>query len=147
MIAQPTDETVAVHDELWPQRVQIVSDKLHVLWAQAFHGRIECGTQLAREREHVIVSGGRWRVKDEDGKWQTVNGTCTCRDYKDQVAPQGFCKHRFATLITRDAQELPDEALVADPAGVDQEARQEVLAKAQTLTFKDFDDWWDTDKP
>ena len=25
--------------------------------------------------------------------------------------------------------------------------RQDVLAKAQTLTFKDFDDWWETDKP
>jgi hypothetical protein len=126
MIPQQSDETVAVHDAMWPQRVRIISDKLHDLWAEEYHGRIECGTALALEPERVKVSGGRWRIMDEDGRWQTVNGACTCADYKGEIpgqpaAPKGFCTHRCAAMIVRDAQALAEEALLRHPETVDQE--------------------------
>ena len=129
------DETVALHDAMWSQRVQIVSDKLHVLWAQEYHSRIQGGTALALKPEGVKVSGGRWRVMDEDGKWQTVNGACTCADYRGEIlgqaaAPKGWCKHRCAAMIARDAQALPDEDLISGPETSTEETGEALAPQA-----------------
>ena len=47
-VAHQTDETVAIHDAMWSQRVMLISDKLHTQFPDALHGRIEAGTAMAK---------------------------------------------------------------------------------------------------
>src|SRR5438093_2889357 len=43
-----------------------------------------------------------------DGKstYHQVNGSCTCQDFTQGKAPNGFCKHRLAHGLYRRAMEL-----------------------------------------
>ena len=112
------DQTVQVHDAMWPQRVGIVSDKLYRLWPEDLHGRLGAGTAIAQHPKRFRVTDSGLQVADlDDQKWYTVNGTCECQDY--QVAQQGFCKHRTAAHIFQEARQLPAEDLMSEPATVD----------------------------
>lgn len=112
MITQK-DDTVAVHDDMWPQRVMLISDKLHRQFPDDLHGRIEAGTAIAMDPARVKFSGDRWRVQSDKGHWYTINGRCTCRDIK---AREGWCKHRCAANIVLSAHGLAEEDLVIDLA-------------------------------
>src|SRR5439155_16447478 len=58
---------------------------------------------------HVEIVNGHARVMSQvDGKstYHQVNGTCTCQDFTQGKAPNGFCKHRLAHGLYRRAMEL-----------------------------------------
>jgi len=58
---------------------------------------------------HVEIVNGHARVASQvDGKttYHQVNGTCTCQDFTQAKAPNGFCKHRLAHGLYRRAMEL-----------------------------------------
>jgi len=58
---------------------------------------------------HVEIVNGHARVASQiDGKttYHQVNGTCTCQDFTQGKAPNGFCKHRLAHGLYRRAIEL-----------------------------------------
>src|SRR4029453_7974369 len=58
---------------------------------------------------HVEIVNGHARVASQvDGKttYHQVNGTCTCQDFTQAKAPNGFCKHRLAHGLYRRAMEI-----------------------------------------
>jgi hypothetical protein len=58
---------------------------------------------------HVEMVDGKCRVASQtNGKtiYHQVNGTCTCQDYSQEKAPNGFCKHRLAHGLYRRATEM-----------------------------------------
>ncbi len=58
---------------------------------------------------HVEMIDGKCRVASQtNGKtlYHQVNGTCTCQDFTQEKAPNGFCKHRLAHGLYRRAIEL-----------------------------------------
>src|SRR6266849_10694117 len=58
---------------------------------------------------HVEIVDGKCRVASQtNGKtiYHQVNGTCTCQDFTQGKAPNGFCKHRLAHGLYRRAMEL-----------------------------------------
>ena len=71
---------------------------------------------------HVEIVNGHARVASQlDGKttYHQVNGTCTCQDYTQAKAPNGFCKHRLAHGLYRRAMELvhvQEPVVAAQPA-------------------------------
>src|SRR6266404_884308 len=58
---------------------------------------------------HVEMIDGKCRVASQsNGKtiYHQVNGNCTCQDFTQEKAPNGFCKHRLAHGLYRRAMEL-----------------------------------------
>src|SRR6266446_7948409 len=58
---------------------------------------------------HVEIVDGKCRVASQtNGKttYHQVNGTCTCQDFTQEKAPNGFCKHRLAHGLYRRATEM-----------------------------------------
>ena len=70
---------------------------------------------------HVEIVNGHARVMSQvDGKstYHQVNGSCTCQDFTQGKAPNGFCKHRLAHGLYRRAMELvqvPEPVVEAQP--------------------------------
>jgi len=57
----------------------------------------------------VEIVDGKCRVASQtNGKtiYHQVNGTCTCQDFTQEKAPNGFCKHRLAHGLYRRATEM-----------------------------------------
>ena len=73
---------------------------------------------------HVEIVEGKCRVASQaNGKtiYHQVNGTCTCQDFTQEKAPNGFCKHRLAHGLYRRATEMvqaqaPEPVVAAQPA-------------------------------
>src|SRR6266446_10251845 len=71
---------------------------------------------------HVEMIDGKCRVASQsNGKtlYHQVNGTCTCLDFTQGKAPNGFCKHRLAHGLYRRAMELvqgQEPVIEAQPA-------------------------------
>src|SRR6266581_8925528 len=71
---------------------------------------------------HVEIVNGHARVMSQvDGKstYHQVNGSCTCQDFTQGKAPNGFCKHRLAHGLYRRAMEFvqgPEPVIEAQPA-------------------------------
>src|SRR6266705_3163000 len=71
---------------------------------------------------HVEIVDGKCRVASQtNGKtiYHQVNGTCTCQDFTQGKAPNGFCKHRLAHGLYRRAMELvqvQEPVVAAQPA-------------------------------
>src|SRR5438876_2812878 len=58
---------------------------------------------------HVEIVDGKCRVASQtNGKtiYHQVNGTCSCQDFTQGKAPNGFCKHRLAHGLYRRATEM-----------------------------------------
>jgi hypothetical protein len=70
----------------------------------------------------VEIVDGKCRVASQtNGKtiYHQVNGTCTCQDFTQEKAPNGFCKHRLAHGLYRRAMELvhvQEPAVATQPA-------------------------------
>src|SRR5215470_16655252 len=70
----------------------------------------------------VEIVDGKCRVASQtNGKtiYHQVNGTCTCQDFTQEKAPNGFCKHRLAHGLYRRAMELvqaQEPIVAAQPA-------------------------------
>src|SRR5438309_7209186 len=71
-----------------------------VCWAPIF---------VTSELHHGYVQSYPFAVASQaNGKtiYHQVNGTCTCQDFTQEKAPNGFCKHRLAHGLYRRAMEL-----------------------------------------
>src|SRR5262249_38804970 len=70
----------------------------------------------------VEMVDGKCRIASQtNGKtiYHQVNGTCTCQDFTQEKAPNGFCKHRLAHGLYRWAMELvqaQEPVVAAQPA-------------------------------
>ena len=74
----------------------------------------------------VEIIDGKCRVASQtNGKtlYHQVNGTCTCLDFTQGKAPNGFCKHRLAHGLYRRATEM-----------VQAQAQEPVVAAQPTIT-------------
>src|SRR5215467_4363242 len=75
----------------------------------------------------VETVDGKCRVASQtNGKtiYHQVNGTCTCQDFTQEKAPNGFCKHRLAHGLYRRAMEL---------VKANEEKAKEVISMASVL--------------
>src|SRR5215475_4535973 len=77
----------------------------------------------------VEIVDGKCRVASQtNGRtiYHQVNGTCTCQDFTQEKAPNGFCKHRLAHGLYRRAMELvqAQEPIVAAQPAVTAETVQ-----------------------
>jgi hypothetical protein len=111
---QEANGTVTLDADLWQTGVQLVSDAMFRLADKAVQSRLDAGTALARTPGKIKPgSAGVWHVQSDSGTgWYTVNGACNCPDVN---APEGKCKHRWATGIVTIAQQLTPAMLAMTP--------------------------------
>ena len=90
----------------WRAALTHVSELAHARLPEALHGHLERATALCVHRHVWFDDDGKHaQVLSSDGEtWYLVNGNCTCMDAPK--APNGYCKHKLATMIYRRASEL-----------------------------------------
>src|SRR6266699_186963 len=109
-----------------PARVAFRTAVLHVadkakLVLEANASRIDKAVALVLNGLVEIVDGKCRVASQTNGKtiYHQVNGTCSCQDFTQGKAPNGFCKHRLAHGLYRRAMELvqgQEPVLEAQPA-------------------------------
>jgi UTP:GlnB (protein PII) uridylyltransferase len=84
-----------------------VADKAKLV-LEANASRIDKAVALVLNGFVEIVDGKCRVASQTNGKtiYHQVNGTCTCLDFTQGKAPNGFCKHRLAHGLYRRAMEL-----------------------------------------
>jgi hypothetical protein len=96
-----------------------IAEKAREKLPQAVNGRLEAAVALVlagdvhpNEDSTVTVSS----ATDATRRYVLQGVTCTCTDYVQQKAPEGWCKHRIAAgLHKRLTQVLASEAPPAEP--------------------------------
>lgn len=90
----------------WRAALTQVSELAHARLPESLHGHLERATALCVHRHVWFDEDGKHaQVLSSDGEsWYLVNGNCTCMDAPK--APNGYCKHKLATMIYRRASEL-----------------------------------------
>jgi hypothetical protein len=70
------------------------------------NGRIDNAVQLVLNGHVVLEPDGTARVTSQQGHgtYRVADGTCECRDFP--TVPEGWCKHRLASVMARKATEL-----------------------------------------
>jgi hypothetical protein len=92
-------DTYAHHDptrQLWRETVAEIADKATVTPPECA-SRIERVQALVLSGDGALQADGTAHVASQrQGRSQYVvcNGVCACKDYTDQKAPSGWCKHR-----------------------------------------------------
>ena len=104
-----------------------VADKAKLV-LEANASRIDKAVALVLNGFVEIVDGKCRVASQTNGKtiYHQVNGTCTCQDFTQEKAPNGFCKHRLAHGLYRRAMELvqAQEPVVAAQSTVPAETVQ-----------------------
>jgi hypothetical protein len=104
-----------------------VADKAKLV-LEANASRIDKAVALVLNGFVEIVDGKCRVASQTNGKtiYHQVNGTCTCQDFTQEKAPNGFCKHRLAHGLYRRAMELvqAQEPIVAAQPAVPAETVQ-----------------------
>ena len=75
---------------------------------QAVNGRIESAARLVVNGDVEVLADGTIKVGGADPtRWyHLVGATCTCTDFTQGKAPEGWCKHRISAGIHKRVQEL-----------------------------------------
>jgi hypothetical protein len=84
------------------------------------NGRIEAAARLVVNGDVEQLGDGTIKVGGSDPtRWyHLVGATCTCTDFVQGKAPDGWCKHRIAAGIAKGVGELlPQDPAPAPPAG------------------------------
>jgi hypothetical protein len=98
----PTDRTT------FRATVAAVAEKAKARLPQAVNGRIEAAARLVINGDVEPLNDGSVKVGGSDPtRWYHLVGpTCTCTDFVQGKAPDGWCKHRIAAGIQKRVQEL-----------------------------------------
>ena len=96
---------------------------------EALAERLEKAREIVGQVSPVLGLDGHHVVAGSDGHY-LVNGHCTCPDarYRKDLH-KGWCKHRIAVEVYREAGIDIDEYRRPAAAGAAQEARERVLAE------------------
>jgi hypothetical protein len=100
------------------ETVALVAAKAKARLPQTVNGRIEAAARLVVNGDVELLADGSINVGGSDPTryYHLVGPTCTCTDFTQGKAPEGWCKHRIAAGIAKRVGELlPQEA---SPEGV-----------------------------
>src|SRR5262245_18488628 len=106
-----------------------VADKAKLVLADNA-SRIDKAVALVLNGFVETIDGKCRGASQTNGKtiYHQVNGTCTCQDFTQEKAPNGFCKHRLAHGLYQRATEMvqahEQEPVVAAQPAVTAEAVQ-----------------------
>ena len=85
---------------------------------EAVNGRIESAVRLVLAHDVTRLADGTIEVGSSSDPMKTyhlVGSTCTCTDFTQGKAPQGWCKHRISAGIDKRVRELLPVALSCEP--------------------------------
>jgi hypothetical protein len=96
------------------EMVATVAAKAKAILPEQTNGRVESACKLVLQGDvEPQADGTIWVGSSDPARVYTLEGTkCTCTDFSQGKAPQGWCKHRIAAGIAKRVGEM----LVALPA-------------------------------
>jgi hypothetical protein len=85
-----------------------VAERAKKILPQAVNGRLEAGVRLVLNGDVEPLEDGSIKVGSSDPtRWYHLVGTsCTCTDFTQGKAPEGWCKHRIAAGLAKRVSEL-----------------------------------------
>ena len=94
------------------ETVALVAEKAKARLPQAVNGRIESAARLVINGDVEPLDDGSIKVGGSDPtRWYHLVGlTCTCTDFTQGKAPEGWCKHRIAAGIHKRVGEVLPQA-------------------------------------
>jgi hypothetical protein len=131
--------------------VAAVASRATAILPQAVNGRIESAVKLVLAGDVFFCEDGTVEVGSSDPTryYKLVGQACTCTDFTQGKAPDGWCKHRIAAGIDKRVRELlsptistepapPAAALPEAPASVN--VRLQIAGRDVQLTLRDTDE-------
>src|SRR5712691_551686 len=90
------------------EMVSRVAAKAKAILPQAVNGRVESAVKLVLAGDVMPQEDGSVQVGSSDPtRYYVLHGTsCTCTDYTQGKAPEGWCKHRIAAGINKRVEEM-----------------------------------------
>jgi hypothetical protein len=87
----------------------------------AVNGRVESAVKLVLQGDVLFLDDGTIQVGSSDPTryYRLVGPTCTCTDFTQERAPEGWCKHRIAAGIQKRIQDLLPQAPPVESAPVE----------------------------
>jgi hypothetical protein len=130
------------------EMVAQVAEKAKAKLPEQVNGRIESAARLVVNGDVEPLDDGSIKVGGSDPtRWYHLVGpTCTCTDFAQGKAPDGWCKHRIAAGIAKRVQELlpqPEVVTTGDnlpeaPASVN--VHLTIDGRQVQLTLRDHDE-------
>jgi hypothetical protein len=90
------------------ETVAVVAAKARALLPAAVNGRIESAVKLVLAGDVEVLTDGSVTVGSSDPTrvYHLVGPTCTCTDFTQGKAPEGWCKHRISAGIDKRVREV-----------------------------------------
>jgi len=90
------------------ETVAAVAAKARAILPAAVNGRIESALKLVLQGDVEPLDDGRIQVGSSDPTryYHLVGPTCTCTDFTQGKAPEGWCKHRISAGIDKRVREV-----------------------------------------
>ena len=100
------------------ETVAAVAAKARALLPAAVNGRIESAVKLVLQGDVEPLDDGSIQVGSSDPTrvYHLVGPTCTCTDFTQGKAPEGWCKHRISAGIDKRVREVLAALPVPTPA-------------------------------
>ncbi len=130
--------------------VATVAEKAKKILPQEVNGRLESAVKLVLMGDVEMLDDGTVKVGSSDPtRWYHLIGTaCTCTDFTQGKAPEGWCKHRIAAGINKRVEEMspappapveaPPVPLPEAPASVN--CHLTIAGRQVQLTLRDTDE-------
>ena len=90
------------------ETVAAVAEKARAILPAAVNGRIESAVTLVLQGDVEPLDDGSIQVGSSDPTryYHLVGPTCTCTDFTQGKAPEGWCKHRISAGIDKRVREV-----------------------------------------
>ena len=99
------------------ETVALVAEKAKAKLPQAVNGRVESAARLVINGDVEPLDDGSIKVGGSDPtRYYLLTGqACTCTDFTQGKAPEGWCKHRIAAGIAKRVQEVLAQSPPVEP--------------------------------
>ena len=90
------------------EMVAKVAERAKAILPAAVNGRLEAAVKLVLAGDVTFLDDGTVQVGSSDPTryYRLVGATCTCTDFEQGKAPEGWCKHRIAAGIHKRVAEM-----------------------------------------
>ena len=90
------------------EMVAKVAERAKAILPAAVNGRLESAVKLVLQNDVIFLDDGTVQVGSSDPTryYRLVGATCTCTDFEQGKAPEGWCKHRIAAGIHKRVAEM-----------------------------------------
>jgi hypothetical protein len=112
--------------ERFRQVLAQVAEQARAILPTQVNGRIESAVKLVLQGDVEPLDDGTVTVGSSDPtRWYHLVGpTCTCKDFVEERAPEGWCKHRISANLQRSVERVLARRTVLAPV-VDEEPAHE----------------------